>query len=162
MALNVLRLMRRARFLSTQRRIQWYPPFWFMGVKVLELDNDWNKVRLRLPLTALSRNLGGSMFGGYQAAIADPVAPIACSKHFPGYDVWTRSLYLDFEHPGDTDLELKFDFDPDHREQIRCELDTRGRSTPEFEYGLYRSDGRRCTRIHCRVAIRPRGYTRSG
>jgi len=160
MALNVLRLMRRARFLSTRRRIEWYPPFWLMGVKVVELDDDWNKVRLRLPLTVLSRNMGGSMFGGYQAAIADPIAPIACPKHFPGYDVWTRSLYLDFEHPGDSDLELKFDFDPAQRERIRSELETRGRSTPEFEYGLFRTDGRRCTRIHCRVAIRPRGYAK--
>jgi len=154
MPLNVLSLLRRARFLSTRRRIEWYPPFWLMGVKVMELDDDWNKVRMRLPLTAFSRNLGNSMFGGYQAAIADPIAAIACAKQFPGYGVWTRSLYLDFEHPGNTDLELRFDFDAVVRERIRSELDARGRSTPEFEYGLYRSDGRRCTRIHCRVAIR--------
>jgi hypothetical protein len=65
---------------------------------------------------------------------------------------------VDFEHPGNTDLELRFDFDAAVREQIRSELDARGRSTPEFEYGLYRADGQRCTRIHCQVAIRPRGY----
>jgi len=162
MALNVLRLLRRAQFLSTRRRIEWYPPFWLMGVKVMELDDNWNKVRLRLPLTAFSRNLGDAMFGGYQAAIADPIATIACAKQFPGYSVWTRSLYLDFEHPGDTDLELRFDFDTSVKEQIRSELDKRGRSTPEFEYGLYRSGGQRCTCIHCRVAIRPRGYRKSG
>ncbi len=161
MALNVLRLISRARFLSTRRRIEWYPPFWLMGVKVLELDNEWNTVRLRLPLTALSRNLGGSMFGGYQAAVADPIAPIACAKQFPGYDVWTRSLHLDFGYPGDTDLELRFAFDPTQREQIRTELESRGRSTPEFEYGLYRTNGQRCTCVHCRVAIRPHGRTKS-
>jgi acyl-coenzyme A thioesterase PaaI-like protein len=158
MALNLLKLLRRSRFLSVRRRVEWYPPFWLMGVKVIELDGDWNRVRLRLPLTAFSRNLGDSMFGGYQAAIADPIAAIACAKQFPGYAVWTRSLYLDFEHPGDSDLELRFDFDPSMRERIRGELETRGRSTPEFEYGLYRAGGQRCTRVHCRVAIRPRGY----
>jgi len=161
MALNILRLLRRARFLSTRRRIEWYPPFWLMGVKVIELDDNWNKVRLRLPLTAFSRNLGDTMFGGYQAAIADPIAAIACSKQFPGYSVWTRSLYLDFEHPGDTSLELRFDLDAAVREQIRSDLEKRGRSTPEFEYGLYTASGRRCTRIHCRVAIRPNGYKKS-
>lgn len=158
MALNVLRLLRRARFLSARRRIEWYPPFRLMGVKVILLEENWSEVRLRLPLTAFSRNLGDSMFGGYQASIADPIAPIACAKQFPGYSVWTRSLYLDFEHPGNTDLELRFVFDPALRERIRGELQRRGRSTPEFEYGLYRSDGVRCTRVHCRVAIRPRGY----
>lgn len=160
MALNALRLLRRARFLSPRRRIEWYPPFWLMGVKVVALEENWNEVRLRLPLTVFSRNLGDSMFGGYQAAIADPIAAIACAKQFPGYSVWTRTLSLDFEHPGDTDLELRFVFDPAIREQIRDDLQRRGRSTPAFEYGLYRSDGTRCTHVHCRVAIRPRGYRR--
>jgi acyl-coenzyme A thioesterase PaaI-like protein len=157
MALNVLRLLRRARFLSTRRRIEWYPPFRLMGVKVVFVDDNWSEVRLRLPLTAFSRNLGDSMFGGYQASIADPVAAIACARQFPGYSVWTRSLSLDFEHPGNGDLELRFVFDPAVRAQIGTELQRRGRSTPEFEYGLYRSDGVRCTRVRCRVAIRARG-----
>jgi hypothetical protein len=100
------------------------------------------------------------MFGGYQAAVADPIAPLACEKQFPGYDVWTRSLYLDYEYAGNSDLELRFVFDPVLRGQIQADLERKGRSTPEFEYGLYRADGHRCTRIHCRVAIRPRGYGR--
>lgn len=161
MPTNVLNLLRRARFLSTRRRIEWYPPFWLMGVKVIELEENWDRVRLRLPLTALSRNLGDSMFGGYQAAVADPVAAIACAKQFPGYSVWTRSLHLDFQHPGTSDLELRFEFDAGVKEAIRIDLKQKDRSTPEFEYGLFRSDGVRCTRVHCRVAIRPRGYRKT-
>ena len=123
MPLNILRLLRRARFLSTRRRLEWYPPFWLMGVKVIRLDEDWTHVCLRLPLNARSRNLGDTMFGGYQAAIADPVAAIACARQFPGYSVWTRTLVLDFERPGDTDLELRFEFDPGIREEIRLDLE---------------------------------------
>ncbi len=160
MALNALRFLRRARFLPARKRIEWYPPFRMMGVKVIALEEHWNQVRLRLPLTVFSRNLGDTMFGGYQAAIADPIAAIACAKQFPGYSVWTRSLSLEFEHPGDTDLELRFVFDPRVKERIRHDLQRRQRSTPEFEYGLYRRDGVRCTRVVCRVAIRPRGYRR--
>jgi acyl-coenzyme A thioesterase PaaI-like protein len=156
--MNLLKLLRGARFLSTRRRVEWYPPFRLMGVRVIELDPDWNLVRLRLPLTMFSRNMADTMFGGYQAAVADPVAAIACARQFPGYSVWTRSLSLDFEHPGNSDLELRFDFDAGVKQQIRADLETRGRSTPAFEYGLYRADGVRCTRIECRVAIRPRGY----
>ncbi len=156
--MNVLRLLQRARFLSTRHRIEWYPPFLFMRVKVIEVDEGWKRVRLRLPLTLFSRNMGDSMFGGYQAAIADPIAAIACARQFPGHGVWTRSLYLDFERPGNSDLELRFEFDQELRKRIREELQEKGRSTPEFEYGLFRKDGVRCTRVHCRVAIRPRGY----
>ena len=154
MPLNLLKLLRRASFISSRRRVEWYPPFRMMGVKVVELDHGWTRVRLRLPLNAVSRNHGDSMFGGYQAAVADPIAAIACAKQFPGYSVWTRSLSLDFEHPGNTDLELRFDFDPQLRSLIAVDLEKKGRSTPEFEYGLYRADGVRASLIRCRVAIR--------
>ena len=129
-----------------------------MGVKVIELEANWNRVRLRLPLTMLSKNMGDSMFGGYQAAVADPIAAMACAKQFPECDVWTRMLYVDFIQPGNTHLELRFDFDPQIRQRISDELSTRGHSTPEFEYGLYREDGSLSSRVHCRVAIRPAGY----
>jgi acyl-coenzyme A thioesterase PaaI-like protein len=125
-----------------------------MGVKVVTLADDWQQVVLRLPLTAFSRNIGGSMFGGYQAAIADPIAPVACARQFPGYSVWTRALNLEFDLPGTSALELRFEFDEQIKSTIREDLARDGRSTPLFEYGLYRIDGVRCTRVQCRVAIR--------
>ncbi len=156
---NALRFLRRYLwFLSDARRLELYPPFWLMGVKVVELAPDWGRVRLRLPLTWRSRNLGGSMFGGYQAALADPIAALACSKRFREHDVWTRRLCLDFRRPGTTDLELRFDFPPELHARIAAELAAEGRADADFEYGYHLADGRRCTTIHCRVALRPRGY----
>lgn len=156
--MNLLRLLRRMTFLSDRRRLEWYPPFWMMRVKVLEMDSQWQRVRLRLPLNAVSRNMGDCMFGGYQASLADPIAALACVKRFPGYSVWTRSMHIDFVAEGNSDLELRFEFHPEVDEQIRKELETRGRSTPRFEYGYYREDGTLCSRIVNTVAIRPRHY----
>ena len=47
---------------------------------------------MKLPLNTVSRNPGGVMFGGYQAALADPIAALACSRIFPGYSCWTRAI----------------------------------------------------------------------
>lgn len=158
MAVNLLRLIRRLSFLSDARRLEWYPPFWLMRVKVLELAPDWSVVRLRLPLNMVSRNMGDTMFGGWQAALADPVAALACAKRFPGHDVWTRRQTLDFRKVGNSDLELRFVFDPRQAEAIAAELRERGRSTPTFTYGFYRADGELCTWVENTVAIRPEGY----
>ena len=98
------------------------------------------------------------MFGGYQASLADPIAALACNELFPGYSVFTRGLRLDFRLPGNSDLELRFLFDAQTERQIAADLKRKGRSNPEFEYGLYRSDGSLCTLVQCRVAIRPLGY----
>ncbi len=157
---NLLKLLRRLSFLSEKRRLELYPPFWLMRVKVLELSDNWQRVRLLLPLNMLSRNMGDSMFGGYQAAVSDPIAALACAKRFPGTDVWTRNHEVDFRHVGNSDLELRFEFPLKLEQQIRHELQEKGRSTPTFEYSFYRADGVCCSRIRSTVAIRPKGYLR--
>lgn len=146
---------------SDKRKIELYPPFFLMRVKVLEIRDEWRYVRMRLPLNSFSRNPGGVMFGGYQAALADPVAALACARVFPGYSVWTRAMTVDFQAGGSTDLELIFEFPPEQERAIAAELLEKGRATPTFEYGFYLRDGRRCTLITNTVAIRPKGYVKA-
>jgi len=129
-----------------------------MGIRVLELSEDWARARILLPLSGHTRNPGGSMFGGAVAALADPIAALACARRFPGFSVWTRELTVDFLREGRTDLELRFDFDPELARRIQVELEQRGRSTPGFEYGLYLADGRLSARVLNHVALRPPGH----
>lgn len=158
MAFNVLSLLKRAPFISEKKALEWYPPFFLMRVKVLEIKDEGRLVRLKLPLTMFSKNMGQSMFGGYQAAVADPIAALVCAKLFPGNEVWTRSQFIDFIQEGNSDLELRFEFSGEIEQQITDDLAKKGRSTPVFEYGFYRKDGVRCSKIVNTVAIRPRGY----
>jgi len=159
--MNLIAKAAQLKWISQKRRLEWYPPFWLMRIKVLELSDDWRRVRIRLPLNTFSTNPGGVMFGGYQASLADPIAAIACARVFPGYSVWTRGLTLDFLSGGSTNLELRFDFQKEQEEAIRRELEERGRATPVFEYGYYRTEGIQCTRILNTVAIRPKGYRKA-
>jgi acyl-coenzyme A thioesterase PaaI-like protein len=157
--------MKMSRFLNPLRvrhrqHLRWFPPYWLMGIKILETRDNWRYVRIKLPLTFFTRHGGGSMFGGTQSALADPIPAIACAHIFPGHSVWTRDLYLDFQYAGNTDLELRFTFDPEQEATIKKELESKGRSTPTFEFGFYRADGKLCTTVRNTVAIRPRGYKR--
>ncbi|WP_305909288.1 PaaI family thioesterase [Methylomarinum sp. Ch1-1] len=156
--MNLRKLIWNARWLSDEQRIKWYPAFWLMRLKVLELSPCWRRVTILLPHSWIATNTGGSMFGGFQACLADPIAAMSCLKVFPGYSVWTRSLHLDFRREGLSDLQLRFAMSSEQEQQIRRELERKGRSTPEFEYGYYQADGSLCTLIRARVAIRPKGY----
>ena len=147
--------------LPDARLLELYPPFVPMRIKVLEITKDWRTVRILLPLNARSRNPGGVMFGGYQAALADPIAALACARVFPGYSVWTRAMSISFDHGGNSDLEMRFALTLEQENAIRIELERKGRSTPTFEYGYFRSDGVRCTAVRNTVAIRRRGYQRA-
>jgi len=156
-----MRFMTRSGILSDARLLEIYPPFVPMRIKVLEIADHWRLVRIRLPLNAMSRNPGGVMFGGYQAALADPIPALACARIFPGHSVWTRAMAISFDHGGNSDLEMRFSLTPEQEADIRAELARDGRSTPTFEYGYLRRDGVRCTVIRNTVAIRPHGYNRA-
>lgn len=42
MAFNVVKFSRRwLAFLPDSRRLELYPPWWMMRIKVLKLENDW-------------------------------------------------------------------------------------------------------------------------
>ena len=150
--------LRTSPLISPARRLEWYPPFWLMRIRVERLSPDWRSVRIRLPLNAYNRNPGGSMFGGAIAALADPIAALSCNRVFPGNNVWTRVLKLDFRRAGRTDLELRFEMDVETEQQIRLELARRGRATPAFQYAFYDTDDHLCVQVHNTVAIRPYRY----
>jgi acyl-coenzyme A thioesterase PaaI-like protein len=158
---RLMRFMSGSGILSDARLLELYPPFRPMRIRVLEISAGWRSVRILLPLNAMSRNPGGVMFGGYQAALADPIAALACARVFPGFSVWTRAMEISFDHGGNSDLEMRFSLTSEQENSVRMELERDGRSTPTFEYGYIRSDGVRCTVIRNTVAIRPRGYKRA-
>jgi hypothetical protein len=66
--------------ISEARMLELFPPFLLFRLKFLELDDNWNHVRVKLPLHAFTQNAAGVMFGGAQAAVADPIAALACLK----------------------------------------------------------------------------------
>lgn len=159
--MRLLRFIGGLQFIPQAKRLEWYPPFRAMGMKVLEMQDDWRVVRIRLPLNWRSKNPGGVMFGGWQAALADPIAALACARVFPGYSVWTRAMKIDFQKGGSTDLELRFSMSAEQEAAIRAELASRGRATPTFTYHYHLSDGSICTVVENTVAIRPKGYVKA-
>ena len=146
------------RYLSAERRLAFYPPFWLMRIQVLERSKDWGRIRIRLPLRRLVRNGAGNMFGGVQTCLADPIPALACLHRYPGYRIAAKRLEFDFLRVGNSDLVLQFDFPKEQHEAITQALAETGRADPRFEMVYVRADGQICTRIANTVAIRPLGY----
>ena len=147
-------LVRLRRFVPDERLLEWYGPFRHMRVRVLEAADGWRRLRLLLPLNRRTRNLQGTIFGGAQAALADPVPALACARLFPGLRILTRRLALDFQAPGAGDLELRFTLVKAAEEQLHAQLTSAGRARLSFGYGFYRRDGVCCTRVTNTVDLR--------
>ena len=152
------RFISQTKLLSPARRLELYPPFRAMRIRISEIEDDWSSATILLPLNRHNRNPGGGMFGGAMASLADPVPALMCARLFPGHSVWTRAMTIDFRREGRSDLLLRIAIGEKQQQAIRDELDARQRATPEFEYAFYDVDGQLCAQISNRVAIRPAGY----
>jgi len=161
MRLNAMTFLGKMRFLSPKKRMEWYPLFRIMRIRVLEMDDQWDHVRILLPLNWYTKNHGGNMFGGAQANLADPIPALAIARQFPGYRVMTKTLHMEFLRVGNTVLTLCFDFDPAQKAELAQELELHGRADSSFEMSYVRGDGKICTRIQNTVAIRHRHYISS-
>jgi len=156
-----IHFIKKLSFLSDKRKFSLFLPFFLMRASLEEYNEDWSKVRIRLPLNWVSKNAAGNMFGGFQASLADPIPAMACIKKFPKYRVATKNLAIDFIRVGNSDLMLHFDFSAEQEQQICAELAEHGRATPSFDMVFIRADGKVCSRIKNTVAIRPLGYVSS-
>jgi acyl-coenzyme A thioesterase PaaI-like protein len=161
LGVRLIRLFARTPLFSEKRKIELYFPFLFMRVKVVELDPAWRSVKLKLPLTSLSRNANGVLFGGFQAMLADPVAALACARVFRQYACFTRHMAVDFQRGGDSDLELRFEFTAEQEAAIAKDLAANDRATPKFVYGFYNDRNELVTQITNVVAIRPMHYSKA-
>ncbi len=82
-------------------RINTYPPYVGAGIEVTQISEDWNELRVRMPLTDDNRNLVGTHFGGSLYAMADPHLMILLVRRLgPDYVVWDRSASIEFRKPG--------------------------------------------------------------
>ncbi|MBT6522929.1 MAG: PaaI family thioesterase, partial [Methylococcales bacterium] len=68
----------------------------------------------------------------------------------------------DFRREAITATELRFSITPEDELRIQHELETKGRSTPSFDYGFYQADGSLCTGIKATVALRSKDYKKQG
>ena len=116
------RFISKTQLLSPARRLELYPPFRAMRIRITEIADDWSSATILLPLNRHNRNPGGGMFGGAMASLADPIPALMCARIFPGHSVWTRSMSIDFRREGRADLTLRIAISRDQLDQVRDEV----------------------------------------
>jgi acyl-coenzyme A thioesterase PaaI-like protein len=146
-------------FISDTKKLELYPPFLLMGLKVVRVSEDFRHLTVRLPLRWYGRNHHATMFGGFMASVADPLPALLCGKHFPHCEVWTKRMSITFLRPGRTDLELRVDITQEQIEKIQRELDETGSATPQFECFFWDEKNRRIARVKNIVAMKKRKKT---
>ncbi|GLR27755.1 DUF4442 domain-containing protein [Limnobacter litoralis] len=79
-----------------------YRPFRGAGIKIRQIDADFRRVQVEMPLTRSNKNIMGTHFGGSLYAMADPFYMYMLMQNLGHrYHVWDQDAFVVFKKPGD-------------------------------------------------------------
>ena len=137
------------------RRINWYPPYLGMGIRVRSFADDFTRFDVELRSRWYNRNLFGTHFGGGLYAMADPFFVFIVTMNFgPGYVVWDKSAGIDFLKPATGTILGVFAIDKQRLEAMRVEVDELGKNTYHFEAELVDEQRQVVARVQKEVYVR--------
>ncbi len=145
--MKILEKIDRMGIIPDKMLLQLYPPFLFMGVKILHLRDDYRSMTVKLPLRWYGSNMHGTLFGGWLSAVSDPLAALLCAKIFPDVVVWTKSHHIEFKRPAASDVTMQVEITDTDIEAIRKSLDTTGRAHHCFEFDIKDSKDKVVARV---------------
>ncbi|OXT02694.1 hypothetical protein B7H23_07360 [Notoacmeibacter marinus] len=95
---------------STLRRgMNFWPPYFFAGIRVTYIAEDWRRVDVELRQRRLNMNYVGVHFGGSIFSMTDPFFMLMAMNILPrDYTVWDKAAFIDFKKPGKGTLRASF------------------------------------------------------
>ena len=130
------------KFKKLIRAINWYPPYLFSGIKVIEHADDFSSFKTQLKLTWYNRNLVGTAFGGSIYSMCDPFFMFILIIHLgEDYIVWDKSASIDFVKPGKGTLYAEFRLEKEQLDEVKKVVHERGKHVFEFHCEVRDKEG---------------------
>ena len=137
------------------RKINWYPPYLGMGIRVRSFRPDFTRFEVELRSKWYNRNLFGTHFGGSLYAMSDPFFVFIVMMNLGNdYIVWDKSAGIAFLKPAKGTVMGVFEISRERLEEIRAEVDALGKNTYHFEAELVDETGQAVARVSKEVYVR--------
>jgi len=139
-------------------RFNRYPAYRQSGARVVRISEDFREITVRLPLSRLTRNLHGTIYGGAMYAAVDPLHAVIVAYHLgPDFHVWMKSAKIDFKRPGRSDLFAHARISSHELDEIRHALAREPKIDRVFKVNLADAQGEVSAHCELTVHIKHRG-----
>ena len=147
------------KFKKLIRAINWYPPYLFSGIKVVDHAADFSSFKTRLKLTWYNRNLLGTAFGGSLYSMCDPFFMFILIIHLgEEYIVWDKHASIDFVKPGKGTLFAEFMLTPDQIVEVKNIVDEKGKHIFEFPCEVKSAEGQLIAKLNKGVYVKRKNW----
>jgi acyl-coenzyme A thioesterase PaaI-like protein len=140
-----------------RRLMNLWPPFFFAGIRVTRIAEDWREVEVELRLGRLNRNYVGVHFGGSLFAMTDPFYMLML-VHVLGrdYTVWDKAATIDYVKPGRGTVTARFRLEDERIAEIRDATADGSKALPVFRCDIHDTAGDLVARLDRTLYIRRR------
>lgn len=143
------------KFAKLIRKINWYPPYLGMAVRVKSFSDDFTRFEVELRERWYNRNLFGTHFGGSLYAMTDPFFVFIVAMNLgKNYIVWDKSASIQFVSPAKGTILGVFEIGREQIDRIRQEVDELGKNTYHFDAELVDESGKTVARVEKEVYVR--------
>lgn len=124
------------------RLINWYPPYLFSGIKIVDYAQDFSWFKSRLNLTWYNKNLVGTAFGGSLYSMCDPFFMFILLIHLgDDYIVWDKYAHIDFVKPGKGPVFAEFGLSQEEIQRVKRLVDEEGKAVVEYPCEVRSKEG---------------------
>ncbi|MDJ0708975.1 MAG: YiiD C-terminal domain-containing protein [Woeseiaceae bacterium] len=153
--------MSSSRFAKLIKKVNIYPPYLGMGIRMRSFSDDFTRFEVELRPRWYTRNLFGTHFGGSLYAMADPFFVFIVTMNFgKGYVVWDKSAAIEFLKPATGRITGVFEIPPARLQAMQAEVDMLGKNTYHFEADLVNETGDVVARVTKEIYVRAKGVLR--
>jgi len=143
-----------------RRLMNLWPPFFFAGIRVKAISDDWREVSVEMRLGRLNRNYVGTHFGGSLFAMTDPFYMLML-MHVLGRDfvVWDKAATIDFIKPGRGTVMAHFRLEDERIAEIRAATADGSKALPVFRCDILDAAGDVVARLDRTLWVRRKRET---
>ncbi len=138
-----------------RRVMNLWPPLLFAGIRILEWDADFRRVKVRLGYHRLNTNYFHTQYGGSLFSMTDPFWSIML-LHAVGraYTVWDQRGEIEFVSPGRSAVTTEMAITQDVVDEVLAAAATGEKVLRWFESDILAPDGTVVARVRKQLYIR--------
>lgn len=144
-----------------RRLINCWPPFFFSGIKIVALSQDYCYCKVELKSRRWTQNINRSQYGGSMFSMTDPIYPLMLMGVLgKQYFVWDRQADINFLKPGKGKLTAEFFLTEDRLQQIMQATAHGDKYFPEFRVDIKDGAGNVVCEVQRTVYVRKKSQYR--
>lgn len=144
-----------------RRLVNFWPPLFFAGIKVVHLSDDYRELKVKLLLRWYTRNYVGVQYGGSLISMTDPWYMLMLMHNLGrNYYVWDKHAEINFIKPGKSHVSARFHISQALLDEVREKTATGEKYLPVFTVDILDQDQQLVAQVKRQVYIKLKPHSR--